>query len=31
MTDAQRPDPQPSSAGAIAAAARQVAHTIAAR
>ncbi|HZH46848.1 MAG TPA: pyruvate kinase [Roseococcus sp.] len=31
MTDAQRPDPQPSSAGAIAAAARQVAHTIAAK
>jgi pyruvate kinase len=30
LTDAARPEPEPSSAGAIAAAARQVAHTIAA-
>ena len=31
LTDAARPEPEPTSAGAIAAAARQVAHTIGAR
>ncbi|MBD0270360.1 MAG: pyruvate kinase [Acetobacteraceae bacterium] len=31
LTDAARPDPEPNSAGAIAAAARQVAHTIGAQ
>jgi len=31
LTDAARPEPEPTSAGAIAAAARQVAHTIAAQ
>jgi pyruvate kinase len=31
LTDAARPEPEPTSAGAIAAAARQVAHTIGAQ